>query len=126
MKKLSCQKSKKNAQNSYQVISKGLSIGIIGGSLILKVPLIITILRKGSAEGLSFGANFTELLTFILTAGYNFHFGYNLSTYAESIILALELLVVFFLMYKYRQISFLEFGIVLVTSGIIVFGFLKD
>ena len=109
-----------------QIVSKLLSVGIIGLSLVIKVPLIINILKRGSTEGLSFGVNFSELLTCLLTAGYNFHFGYIFSTYAESIITGIGILVVLFLMYKCKQISLPEYAVTLFTSGVFTFGFIQD
>ncbi|KAJ1336946.1 hypothetical protein BSLG_006706 [Batrachochytrium salamandrivorans] len=66
------------------LLSKGLSIGIVGGSAILKVPQIINIVASGSAEGLSFASVFIETLAIAITVAYNYRLSNPFSTYGEG------------------------------------------
>jgi len=108
------------------VISKGLSLGVIFGALVLKVPVIISMTKNQSAAGLSFAANFTEFIAFICTFGYNFHYGYTASTYIENVFLAIEVLIVITLMWKFKGISFVEFSISWIFAIGLTYGFLAN
>ena len=53
-------------------LSKGLGLGIIAGSILVKVPQIVKILKNKSAEGLSFTGTSLELVAVINSFCYNF------------------------------------------------------
>ena len=65
-------------------ISKGLGIGIVTGSSILKVPQILKIVSAGSARGVSFVGYLLETLSFAISLAYNYRGGNPFSTYGES------------------------------------------
>ena len=65
-------------------ISKGLGIGIIAASSIVKVPQIIKLVTSKSAEGVSFLSYFLETAAFLISFAYNYRQGFPFSTYGES------------------------------------------
>lgn len=56
-------------------LSKGLGIGIIAGSILVKVPQILKILNGKSAEGISIYGVFLEL--FAITANFSYSYVMN-------------------------------------------------
>ncbi|KAF4540862.1 Mannose-p-dolichol utilization defect 1 protein [Lasiodiplodia theobromae] len=71
-------------------ISKGLGIGIIGASSIVKVPQLIKLLRSQSAEGLSFLAYLLETSSYLIGLAYNARMGFPFSTYGETALIAVQ------------------------------------
>ena len=65
------------------MISKGLSIGILLGSITLKVPQIVTMMRQQTAKGANVNAELADAFIYMITIGYNFHYGNAFSTYGE-------------------------------------------
>ncbi|KAH6575787.1 hypothetical protein BASA50_000730 [Batrachochytrium salamandrivorans] len=84
------------------LLSKGLSIGIVGGSAILKVPQIINIVASGSAEGLSFASVFIETLAIAITVAYNYRLSNPFSTYGEGVFVNMQNIIILFLILGYR------------------------
>lgn len=65
-------------------VSKGLGIGIIAASSIVKVPQILKLLNSRSAEGVSFLSYLLETSAYLISLAYNFRNGFPFSTYGET------------------------------------------
>lgn len=72
------------------VISKCLGLGIIAGSILVKVPQIVKILKAKSAQGISFLGTVLELVALVASFSYNFVNGYPFSSYGDSSFLLLQ------------------------------------
>lgn len=83
------------------VISKGLGFAIILGSLIVKLPQIIKMLRAGSGEGISMTSVSCELLAISATWSYGYASQFPFSSYGESVFLALQTIIIAFLVLFY-------------------------
>ncbi|XP_053319157.1 mannose-P-dolichol utilization defect 1 protein [Spea bombifrons] len=79
------------------LVSKLLGIGIIVGSILVKVPQIVKILRSGSAEGLSFHSVLLELLALTGTMVYSVTRGFTFSAWGEVLFLIIQTLIIGFL-----------------------------
>lgn len=66
------------------LISKGLSLGIVVGSSVVKVPQILNILINKSVQGLSLSSLILETISIIVTVAYSFRLGNPFSTYGEG------------------------------------------
>ncbi|KAL6859973.1 hypothetical protein ACO1O0_003997 [Amphichorda felina] len=65
-------------------ISKGLGIGIIAASSIVKVPQILKLANSRSAEGVSFLSYLLETSAYLITLAYNYRNEFPFSTYGET------------------------------------------
>ena len=65
-------------------VSKGLGIGIIAASSIVKVPQILKLLNSRSAAGVSFLSYVLETSAYLISLAYNFRNGFPFSTYGET------------------------------------------
>jgi len=97
-------------------ISKLLSFGIIGGSLLYKAPQIIKILNAGSVEGLSLSSYYFQLMMVLITIGYNLHLHAPISTYAENISVMVQTAIIIVLYWKFSPKTTL--GCVLGSIGL--------
>ncbi|XP_040271295.1 mannose-P-dolichol utilization defect 1 protein [Bufo bufo] len=79
------------------LLSKVLGIGIIVGSILVKVPQIVKIVRSGTAEGLSFKSILLELLALSGTMVYSFTHGFPFSAWGEVLFLMIQTLIIGFL-----------------------------
>ncbi|XP_056409622.1 mannose-P-dolichol utilization defect 1 protein [Hyla sarda] len=79
------------------LISKILGIGIIVGSVMVKVPQIMKIVRSGTAEGLSFQSVLLELLALSGTMVYSITHGFPFSSWGEVLFLMIQTLIIGFL-----------------------------
>ena len=82
-------------------VSKGLGLGIVAGSSLVKLPQVFKIAGSGSAEGISFIGTLLELLAVTANGAYAFANGFPFSAYGEAVFLSLQtsliaLLVLFF------------------------------
>ena len=75
-------------------ISKGLGIGIVLASSMVKIPQILLLLRSRSADGLSFTAYLLELTSFVIMSAYSARHGFPFSTYGETVLIAAQDVVV--------------------------------
>ncbi|KAF2103006.1 mannose-P-dolichol utilization defect 1 protein [Rhizodiscina lignyota] len=71
-------------------ISKGLGIGIICASSIVKIPQLLKLLNSRSSEGISFLSYLLETSAFIITLAYNVRQGFPFSTYGETALIAVQ------------------------------------
>ena len=82
-------------------IRKLVGYAIIGGSLILKLPQIINILKAGSTKGIPASSYYFETLVFLNTLSNARHQGLAFSDYGENAIIIVQNFVVILLIYKY-------------------------
>lgn len=99
------------------LISILLSYAIVAGSFTLKVPQILKIMRSGSARGVSLSALEMEVLGFAITVLYNFGLGYELATYAENVVILLQVIILVVLVASYKK----RFNTKLIVGGILFF-----
>jgi hypothetical protein len=82
-------------------ISKGLGIGIIGASSIVKVPQLLKLLNSGSADGLSFLSYLLESGAYLISLSYNVRHGFPFSTYGETALILIQNIAIASLVLKY-------------------------
>jgi len=71
-------------------ISKGLGLGIVVGSSLVKLPQVFKIMFGGSAEGISFLSVLLELLAISCSGVYSYASGFPFSAYGEAVFLAVQ------------------------------------
>jgi len=71
-------------------VSKGLGLGVVGSAAVVKVPQLLTLLRSGSAEGLSLPSYVLETGSQVLGTAYAAHQGFPFSTYGESALIGVQ------------------------------------
>jgi mannose-P-dolichol utilization defect protein 1 len=82
-------------------VSKGLGIGIIGASSIVKVPQLLKLINSQSAEGLSFLSYLLESSAYLISLSYNVRHGFPFSTYGETALILVQNIVIASLVLKY-------------------------
>lgn len=109
------------------LISKGLGIGIIAGSVLVKVPQIVKILNAKSAEGISVISVLLDLMAITFHISYSFVKGFPFSAWGDGTFLAIQTSIIAALIYLYghksafRSLTFISIYVVLVyilMSGI--------
>ncbi|XP_040887472.1 mannose-P-dolichol utilization defect 1b [Toxotes jaculatrix] len=83
------------------VLSKGLGIGIILGSVMVKLPQILKLIGAKSAEGLSFKTVLLELLAITGTMAYSIANKFPFSAWGEALFLMLQTVTIGFLIQHY-------------------------
>ncbi len=72
-------------------ISKGLGIGIVLASSVVKVPQLLKLNNSsGSSEGVSFLAYLLETTSFLISVAYSARQGFPFSTYGETALIAIQ------------------------------------
>ncbi|XP_044528698.1 mannose-P-dolichol utilization defect 1 protein [Gracilinanus agilis] len=84
------------------LISKGLGLGIVAGSLLVKLPQVFKIMGVKSAEGLSFQAVLLELVALTGTIIYSVTNSFPFSSWGEALFLMLQTITICFLVLHYR------------------------
>eukprot|EP01040_Poterioochromonas_malhamensis_P015701 gene15701-17625_t len=84
-------------------LSKFLSLGIVLGSVIVKLPQIINITSTKDVKGLSPEAFYTEVPMTLLTVVYNIRQGYSFSTYGESVMILIQNIILVLLLWQYTK-----------------------
>ncbi|XP_072497294.1 mannose-P-dolichol utilization defect 1 protein [Notamacropus eugenii] len=84
------------------LISKGLGLGIVAGSLLVKLPQVFKILGVKSAEGLSLQAVLLELMALTGTIVYSVANSFPFSSWGEALFLMLQTIAIGFLILHYR------------------------
>lgn len=82
-------------------LSKGLGIGIILASSIVKVPQILKLLSSRSASGLSFLAYLLETTAYLVGLAYNVRSGFPFSTFGETALILVQNVVIAVLVLRY-------------------------
>ncbi|XP_017282470.1 mannose-P-dolichol utilization defect 1b [Kryptolebias marmoratus] len=83
------------------VLSKGLGMGIILGSVMVKLPQILKLMGAKSAEGLSFNSVLLELLAITGTMAYSIANKFPFSAWGEALFLMLQTVTIAFLIQHY-------------------------
>ncbi|EMD89706.1 hypothetical protein COCC4DRAFT_125988 [Bipolaris maydis ATCC 48331] len=82
-------------------ISKGLGIGIIGASSIVKIPQLLKLLNSQSADGLSFLSYLLESGSYLISLAYNVRHGFPFSTFGETALILVQNIAIASLVLKY-------------------------
>ncbi|TAQ83393.1 hypothetical protein B7494_g8288 [Chlorociboria aeruginascens] len=82
-------------------VSKGLGIGIIGASSVVKVPQILKLLQSKSASGISFLSYLLETAAYLISLAYNYRQGFPFSTYGETSFILVQNVVIAVLVLNY-------------------------
>lgn len=82
-------------------VSKGLGIGIIAASSVVKVPQILKLVRSKSAEGVSFVSYFLETTAYLIGLAYNIRSGFPFSTFGETVFILIQNIVISYLVLSY-------------------------
>uniref|UniRef100_A0A2K6GJ91 Mannose-P-dolichol utilization defect 1 n=1 Tax=Propithecus coquereli TaxID=379532 RepID=A0A2K6GJ91_PROCO len=84
------------------LLSKGLGLGIVAGSLLVKLPQVFKILGAKSAEGLSLQSVMLELVALTGTMVYSITNKFPFSSWGEALFLMLQTITICFLVMHYR------------------------
>ncbi|XP_027628949.1 mannose-P-dolichol utilization defect 1 protein isoform X2 [Tupaia chinensis] len=84
------------------LLSKGLGLGIVAGSLLVKLPQVFKILGAKSAEGLSLQSVMLELVALTGTMIYSITNNFPFSSWGEALFLMLQTVTICFLVMHYR------------------------
>ncbi|XP_041094303.1 mannose-P-dolichol utilization defect 1b [Polyodon spathula] len=101
------------------LLSKGLGMGIIAGSLMVKLPQIFKLLGAKSAEGLSFNSILLELLAITGTMAYSIANSFPFSAWGEALFLMLQTVGIGFLIQHYRGNSLQGLGFIAVYFALV-------
>ncbi|KAG0729988.1 Mannose-P-dolichol utilization defect 1 [Chionoecetes opilio] len=71
-------------------VSKGLGLGVVGGSILVKVPQIMKIVRAKSGEGISIAGTTLEVTAITFNVGYSFVNRYPFSSYGDGVFLLVQ------------------------------------
>ncbi|KAJ8726166.1 hypothetical protein PYW07_000864 [Mythimna separata] len=82
-------------------LSKGLGIGIIAGSILVKVPQILKILSSKSAEGINVYGVYLELFAITANFAYSYVKGFPFSAWGEGTFLAIQTAIIAALVLHY-------------------------
>uniref|UniRef100_A0AC11BLI0 Mannose-P-dolichol utilization defect 1 n=1 Tax=Ovis aries TaxID=9940 RepID=A0AC11BLI0_SHEEP len=84
------------------LLSKALGLGIVAGSLLVKLPQVFKILGAKSAEGLSLQSVMLELVALTGTMVYSITNNFPFSSWGEALFLMLQTITIAFLVLHYR------------------------
>ncbi|XP_006218842.1 mannose-P-dolichol utilization defect 1 protein isoform X2 [Vicugna pacos] len=84
------------------LLSKGLGLGIVAGSLLVKLPQVFKLLRAKSSEGLSYQSIVLELVALTGTMVYSITRNFPFSSWGEALFLMLQTITIAFLVLHYR------------------------
>ncbi|CAK7201230.1 hypothetical protein SEUCBS139899_003933 [Sporothrix eucalyptigena] len=82
-------------------VSKGLGVGIVGASAVVKVPQILNLVRSKSAAGVSFLSYLLETTAYLVSLAYNVRNGFPFSTYGETAFILVQNVVITLLVLHY-------------------------
>ncbi|CAH0603359.1 unnamed protein product [Chrysodeixis includens] len=102
-------------------LSKGLGIGIIAGSILVKVPQILKILSSKSAEGINVYGVYLELFAITANFAYSYVMGFPFSAWGEGTFLAIQTAAIAALVLHYagtsgRAVVFLSVYVAIVSA----------
>jgi mannose-P-dolichol utilization defect 1 len=103
------------------LLSKGLGIGIILGSVLVKVPQIMKILNNKSTEGLSIVSCFLDLMAITFHMSYSCVSGFPFSAWGDGTFLAAQTAAIAALIFFYGQKSPTRAVLFTVLYGALVF-----
>lgn len=90
-----------NTQCIKLAVSKGLGIGIIAASTIVKIPQILKLVNSKSASGVSFLSYALETSAYLISLAYNVRQGFPFSTYGETGLILAQNVVIAVLVLNY-------------------------
>ena len=102
-------------------MSKGLGMGIITGSMLVKVPQITKILNNKSADGLSITSILLDLLAITIHISYSFVSGFPFSAWGDGTFLALQTAIIASLVFYFGHKSAGKAGLFITLYGVLVF-----
>lgn len=82
-------------------MSKGLGLAIVGGSILVKVPQIMKMVKAQSGEGISVAGTSLELTAIVFNVAYSFVNRYPFSSYGDGVFLLLQTAVIGMLVFLY-------------------------
>ncbi|KAL6261791.1 hypothetical protein P5V15_006879 [Pogonomyrmex californicus] len=83
-------------------LSKGLGLGIIGGSLLVKIPQIVKILKNRSGEGINIFSVLLDLFAITAMSSYSFISRFPFSAWGDGVFLGLQTLIIAVLVMHYN------------------------
>lgn len=102
------------------LLSKGLGYGIIGGSLLVKVPQITKILNNRSAAGLNVFAVLIDLVAITFNLSYSYVSGFPFSAYGDGVFLALQTVLIACLCVHYGGSTARAIGLLMLYGSLCV------
>uniref|UniRef100_A0A8D8VZX6 Mannose-P-dolichol utilization defect 1 protein homolog n=2 Tax=Cacopsylla melanoneura TaxID=428564 RepID=A0A8D8VZX6_9HEMI len=109
-----------NEECLKSLLSRGLGLGIVAGSLLVKLPQIVKIYSEKSAEGISFWGVLCELLAIVANTAYSFVNRFPFSAWGDAIFLLIQTAVIMTLQLTYTMSTGIATGFVAVT-GLVVY-----
>ncbi|KAJ8282001.1 hypothetical protein COCON_G00045200 [Conger conger] len=101
------------------VVSKALGIGIILGSVMVKLPQVFKLMGAKSAEGLSFNSILLELFAITGTMAYSISHNFPFSAWGEALFLMLQTVVIGFLIQHYRGNTITGVGFIVLYFAVV-------
>ncbi|XP_011641879.1 mannose-P-dolichol utilization defect 1 protein homolog [Pogonomyrmex barbatus] len=83
-------------------LSKGLGLGIIGGSLLVKIPQIVKILKNRSGEGINVFSVLLDLFAITAMSSYSFISRFPFSAWGDGVFLGFQTLIIAVLVMHYN------------------------
>jgi len=83
-------------------VSKALGYGIILGSIMVKIPQIVKLIKAGSGVGLSLLSLFMEMLAVTFTMSYAVHKQFPFSSWGEALFMTIQNVIIVTLIYYYN------------------------
>ncbi|XP_001603644.1 mannose-P-dolichol utilization defect 1 protein homolog [Nasonia vitripennis] len=84
-------------------LSKTLGLGIIAGSVLVKIPQIVKILQNKSAKGISTVSVLLDLFAITAMASYSFISGFPFSSWGDAVFLGLQTVAIVCLVMYYSD-----------------------
>lgn len=101
-------------------ISKGLGIGIIGASSIVKVPQILKLVQSQSASGISFLSYLLETSSYLISLAYNVRNGFPFSTFGETALILGQNVIITVLVLNYSgRMSVAALFVAALAAGVV-------
>ncbi|KAF7894292.1 hypothetical protein EAF00_007806 [Botryotinia globosa] len=82
-------------------ISKGLGVGIIAASSIVKIPQLLKLISSKSSDGISFLSYLLETSAYLISLAYNYRSEFPFSTYGETALIMVQNVVIAVLVLNY-------------------------
>ncbi len=102
-------------------VSRVLSYSVVAVCSVMKFPQIYTILSAKSATGISLRASWLEISSFLIGFFYGYTNNFNISTYGEAGLLALQAAPLIVLIMQYQRKWNLENIIYIIITAIFVY-----
>ncbi|OHT02865.1 Mannose-P-dolichol utilization defect 1 protein like protein [Tritrichomonas foetus] len=107
--------------------SRGIGIGVIFFSSIIKIPQIFQILRYNNGFGISMTAMYIEITVNTLSFSYHLQNKYPFTTYGETVFIFIQNLIIAFLVSHYdRHYPFLLFDSIIIIEFSLIFAVLRN